>query len=171
MQWLASSFFLDSSSSSSSKFWSSKSRRALEWSTYWAVLRSEIFRHLRRRGGWKRNRKGIDETSHSQLWFRSKKIFKIQNSYFAYLWTNEHQKSYSGLSVKKEKLERSDVKVRKSQKVFFSWNSIAPKANNFFEGFLALPTKWIKWNTHTFLYKFPPNLANYLFVFLLLDPF
>ena len=92
---------------------------------------------------------------------RSKKIFKIQNSYFAYLWTNEHQNSYSGLSVKKEKLERSDVKVRKSQKYFFL-KLYCPKSKQFFWRISGLAYKMdqIK-NAHTFLYKFLPNLANY----------
>ena len=37
------------------------------------------------------------ESTHTQLWFRSKqKYFKIQNSNFAYLWTNEPQNGYSG---------------------------------------------------------------------------
>ena len=37
------------------------------------------------------------ESTHTQLWFRSKKNFKIQNSNFAYLWTNEPQNGYSAL--------------------------------------------------------------------------
>ena len=40
------------------------------------------------------------ESTHTQLWFRSKQnYFKIQNSNFAYLWTNEPQNGYSDITV------------------------------------------------------------------------
>ena len=43
------------------------------------------------------------ETAYIQLQFGSPKKFKIQNSYFAYLWTNGPQNSYSGKLVISDK--------------------------------------------------------------------